>query len=341
MQKFRQVFKTKQSLTESQNEKLVLGSFKKVYAALLEKYRISEFNTLNEERQPAFLAELHSYWDEKAGILPKGIKFLRGNSDLLTEKSTSDQKRNFMKKRAVPAISETFKQSNLKYKLYDIIDEMYKSTASKKLGDVLTPKEMTEILVESFRDSVKNIMTEIKYELNENSGISKKKPNSELNEREFSTKERQKLAKEGKAMKDGGFPIVIEQDLKNAVKAYGRGNQPKAEKAHIKKRAKALGAENLIPQEWKQTNEGFFSREKSEDQLVAQKLVDWAREAGIKAKADSRGFIRDSKNNILASVTPTGYIDVSGVGNFAPEELDDNMYDIVEGMKLLVGGRYN
>lgn len=175
MQKFRQVFKTKQSLTESQNEKLVLGSFKKVYAALLEKYRISEFNTLNEERQPAFLAELHSYWDEKAGILPKGIKFLRGNSDLLTEKSTSDQKRNFMKKRAVPAISETFKQSNLKYKLYDIIDEMYKSTASKKLGDVLTPKEMTEILVESFRDSVKNIMTEIKYELNENSGISKKK----------------------------------------------------------------------------------------------------------------------------------------------------------------------
>ena len=74
-------------------------------------------------------------------------------------------------------------------------------------------------------------------------------------ERKFSTKQRQKLAKEGKAMKDGGFPIVNQQDLKNAIKAYGRGNQPKAEKAHIKKRAKALGAVYLIPDEWKQINE--------------------------------------------------------------------------------------
>ena len=113
-------------------------------------------------------------------------------------------------------------------------------------------------------------MTEIKYELNENSGISKKKPNSKVNE-----------------------------------------------------------------------SAGFFSREKSEDQLVAQKLVDWAREAGINAKADSRGFIRDSENNILASVTPIGYVDISGVGNFAPEELDDNMSDIIGGMELLVGGKYS
>ena len=283
MKKFREVFKTKQSLTESQNEKLVLGSFKKVYAALLEKYKISEFNTLTEDRQPAFLAELHSYWDEKKGILRKGIKFLKGNSDLLTEKSTSDQKRNFMKKRAVPAISETFKQSNLKYKLYDIIDEMYKSTEAENLGDILTPKEMINILVESFRDSVKNIMTEINYELNENAKPLKKKK-------------------------------IIKHKISGISK-------------------KKPGSEEL--------KESFFNREKSEDQLVAQKLVDWANEAGINAKADSRGFIRDQENNILASVTPIGYVDVSGVGNFAPEELDDNMHDIIEGMKLLVGGRYN
>lgn len=168
MRKFRAVFKEKQSLAENLQEKKVLGSFTKVYNALLEKYSISNFNSLDEMHQNVFLAELNSYWDEKEGILPKGKKFLQGNSDILNESSTNDQKKNFMRKRAIPAISETFRQSNLKYKLYNIIDEMYKGVGAQKLGDVMDPKEMTEILVESFKESVKQFMTEVKWELSEN-----------------------------------------------------------------------------------------------------------------------------------------------------------------------------
>ena len=71
-----------------------------------------------------------------------------------------------------------------------------------------------------------------------------------LNERKFTEEQRKKDAKEGKAMPDGSFPIENSKDLKNAIKAYGRARDPKAAKRHIKKRAKDLGLENLIPENW-------------------------------------------------------------------------------------------
>ena len=68
--------------------------------------------------------------------------------------------------------------------------------------------------------------------------------------REVDTEERKKLADEGKAMPDGSFPIANVDDLKNAIQAIGRAKDPEAAKAHIKRRAKALGEEALIPEDW-------------------------------------------------------------------------------------------
>ena len=59
------------------------------------------------------------------------------------------------------------------------------------------------------------------------------------------------LAKEGKAMKDGSFPIRNLEDLKNAIQAHGRAKDVAAAKKHIVKRARALGKYDLIPDEWK------------------------------------------------------------------------------------------
>jgi hypothetical protein len=65
-------------------------------------------------------------------------------------------------------------------------------------------------------------------------------------------RERQKLAEEGKALKDGSFPIRNVTDLRNAIQAYGRAKAGKRGlvQKHIMKRAKALGKETLIPQKW-------------------------------------------------------------------------------------------
>lgn len=68
----------------------------------------------------------------------------------------------------------------------------------------------------------------------------------------FSQDERKKLARSGSAMPDGSFPIRNRSDLKNAINDYGRTPDSKkaSVKAHIIKRAKALGLTSMIPEDW-------------------------------------------------------------------------------------------
>ena len=78
-----------------------------------------------------------------------------------------------------------------------------------------------------------------------------------MRDREFSAGSRETLAKSGRAMKSGGFPIVNESDLRNAIRAIGRAKNPGAARAHIKKRAAALGKSNLIPENWDSIDDGW------------------------------------------------------------------------------------
>jgi hypothetical protein len=68
--------------------------------------------------------------------------------------------------------------------------------------------------------------------------------------RTFTAGQRKKAASSGAALPDGSFPIQNGGDLRNAIQAIGRASNPAAAKAHIKKRAKALGMTNLLPQDW-------------------------------------------------------------------------------------------
>ena len=65
--------------------------------------------------------------------------------------------------------------------------------------------------------------------------------------------ERQKLAKSGKALPGGSFPIRDTEDLQNAIRAFGRAKESdRADvKRHIIKRARALGKYDLVPENWK------------------------------------------------------------------------------------------
>lgn len=69
--------------------------------------------------------------------------------------------------------------------------------------------------------------------------------------RDFTPAERDKAADTGAALPDGSFPIKSKNDLGNAIKAFGRAKNKSAVKAHIKTRAKALGAEDQLPDSWK------------------------------------------------------------------------------------------
>lgn len=81
-----------------------------------------------------------------------------------------------------------------------------------------------------------------------------------LLKRDFTDEQRKTLAESGVAMSTGSYPIENAADLKNAIHAVGRGKAPHAEiQAHIKKRAKALGAEDQLPDEWKVNKEDGMS----------------------------------------------------------------------------------
>ena len=68
-----------------------------------------------------------------------------------------------------------------------------------------------------------------------------------VNERKFTEEERKELAKKGLALPNGSFPIVNVEDLKAAILSYGMAKNKSEAAKWIVKRAKALGADDLIP----------------------------------------------------------------------------------------------
>lgn len=108
--------------------------------------------------------------------------------------------------------------------------------------------------------------------------------------REFSEEEREDLAKEGKALPDGSFPIVTREDLENAIQAIGRAKDPDEAKTHIRKRAKALGLEELIPESWNRAANLTVTRPLAR---LKEGRTDWYRVQNLGAGSVPEIFIYD------------------------------------------------
>jgi hypothetical protein len=72
----------------------------------------------------------------------------------------------------------------------------------------------------------------------------------DADKREFSAGQREKDAEEGVAMPDGSYPIRSAKDVANAVRDCCRSGEKADVKAHIIARAKAIGAESAMPDDW-------------------------------------------------------------------------------------------
>jgi len=75
---------------------------------------------------------------------------------------------------------------------------------------------------------------------------------TDAEKRELSTAEREQDAETGVAMSDGSYPIRNAQDVENAVRDFHRSGEKPDVKAHIIARAKAIGAESALPDDWKE-----------------------------------------------------------------------------------------
>lgn len=88
--------------------------------------------------------------------------------------------------------------------------------------------------------------------------------------RMYDEEARNAMAEAGEALPDGSFPIKDEDDLKNAIQAYGRAGDKEAAKAHIMKRAADLGKEDMIPEDWSENDEDMEDDEmvKPEEEMT-------------------------------------------------------------------------
>jgi hypothetical protein len=75
--------------------------------------------------------------------------------------------------------------------------------------------------------------------------------NEDMDKREFSTSSRERMAEAGTAMPDGSFPIASRSDLMNAIRSVGRAKDYGAARAHIIRRARALNAMDMLPEDWR------------------------------------------------------------------------------------------
>lgn len=115
---------------------------------------------------------------------------------------------------------------------------------------------------------------------------------SVLTAAQFTEEQRRQLASKGVAMEDGSFPIRNRSDLRNAVRALGRAKDRGKAKAHIVERARALGAEDVLPEEWGITAAGQPS---AEQQKIAKVMHEFKR-----GKLKSNGKVVTDRKQALA-----------------------------------------
>lgn len=175
MRKFGEVYKEKVNESEQLHESKIVNDFRQIYNALLEHYNLTAIHDLNEKSQISFLTELNQYWTEEKGLSELGTNFLKKRSLRLTENSTPLQKKNYLKTKATVLLSETMRQNDLKYKIYDVIDEMYQQVKGEEIYDVLSPNMISDIITEAFAESLDDFISVIRTEISESN-----KPKKEI-----------------------------------------------------------------------------------------------------------------------------------------------------------------
>ena len=173
--------------------------------------------------------------------------------------------------------------------------------------------------------------------------IMKREPVSEADEfddsaylallkRDFTQEQRDSAAEEGHAMPGGRYPINNASDLENAIHAVGRGKGSHAAiRAHIMRRAGALGAADKIPGDWK------ASKADTSRVRIALRKLDFGEEIVEKfaERIVADAFDNDGENAALFDAAALAKEE----GSFTPDmidELDQCYRDVVKSVRSII-----
>jgi hypothetical protein len=133
----------------------------------------------------------------------------------------------------------------------------------------------------------------------------------EVTKADLSAEGRRKAAASGAAMQDGSYPINTKADLRKAIKAVGRGGADHdAIRRHIVKRAKALGLEAMVPDNW--NSDGSLKNASKTDEPDDTVTADTAAKAE-EILRDVRALVPAlTKADDSADGTPDESMDIAG-----------------------------
>jgi hypothetical protein len=115
---------------------------------------------------------------------------------------------------------------------------------------------------------------------------------------------RLRLIEEGKALKDGSYPIRNDSDLKNAIQAYGRAKpgHKAAVRKHIMKQARSLDRRDLIPETWKVASAEFGIDDMTQD--LRERIEFTSKSANLEALFKEDVLIAAAVDDIVKDLTP-------------------------------------
>ena len=129
---------------------------------------------------------------------------------------------------------------------------------------------------------------------------------------DVSDKVRERLAKEGKALSDGSYPIRNVSDLQNAIKACSllNGEDRVNVLSHITNRANAIGKADLIPTEWTTASTTEETSSLGKALAVEPILPDAKYVSGKTQPRDSKGKFRTVLARLKQDLGDSGLQDV-------------------------------
>jgi len=146
---------------------------------------------------------------------------------------------------------------------------------------------------------------------------------------------REGLAKEGKALPDGSFPIRNVEDLRAAIHAYGRAKESKrsAVKKHIIKMAGKLNVRHLIPENWKANSEDVVTASAEDLRARIAAKTSTLEDPVVASADDLQSRVEAVKSRLGKALAADGS---------APEEapvpvMEDNVPVPSEGNKEVIG----
>lgn len=167
MRDYNTIIKEKTDILNNDKETIIMESYKKLLNKLYTDKKIISVNDLSESERESLQSNIDKFFNIDEGLTLEGEKYLNNNSNLLTEKSTKDERKKFLMESINDSLSKSFYVHALKEGIYSSINDLYEGVGAKNLTDVMCVTELENVICESINNYIREtLIAEFRNEIN-------------------------------------------------------------------------------------------------------------------------------------------------------------------------------